>query len=1366
MKSQTECSYTHIILDEIHERSTEIDYTLFITRKLAVTFPDLKIILVSATLQGNLFIEYFRKELGHDKVADPYFVGIKRFPVKVLFIDQLDQLVSVRENEEQSAAMTQLQIQARKLERDAAQLLPHAPEVAPFTEEVCMNLIISQPSPGDTILIFHSGFGDINEFCNKLHNKLWRLGVRDRYRLFIFHSQVQSDDQDKVFQEPSEGTANIIVASRGSESSLTIPNLRLVINFGINKEMMYNSAKRISELSRQWCSRASCIQREGRVGRVCEGVAIHLFTMEFYETLPDFGPPEIIRVPLAKTFLRAKEIGPQLGIPLPSHLLSMVIEPPSFVQFSTALHDLAEYGAIAHNPQQKISEEADVTLLGKFSLSLPLDLNLCRLVLLGILFGCPLDGIVIAAAIAMYQDVFSMPMKVIMNDLHQFCHSLTTSTFSRMRYDDGCYSNPIMILNMFIDWLKYMNENPHTSRREQARKFSSKNAVKLVRLLHFEEFVGDIARCVANCIPRDTALYSELKTLSHISTDRKGFPEFHDTFMYGKPSAPSQPAKYIPPHLRNLKSQTQNTKLLHFCNNIVILKALIAAAAPDDILCGERACESSIPKYRTFAQKCVEVIESEGFSLSCTLCMNLSRVNELDIWAEHIQETDEAAFEKLFRSLPRGFRLSVETKVVEDVAVLHFQPNTNDPFFALTKIAKSFSTKKLNSFTAEISQITPEVDFFWRFGEQNTLWKIDQVDALFPAPRHPCALTWYRFDESKSKVNTVKLNFRNPTAFICQYDKPSQPYFAVATGAFVSSGGSILAPSLTVLPRLPTSLIMMLAFQLPTSAIELLINMKNRTIKAIKFNSVDLPCTDIENYISSDKINAINRIRSTISKAMALPLNNGCIPLYNPAITKIPELLRDLLSPHNPSLSQPKAASSQTLPMESTPEQLVWERVTPGKGTEGQSNSVFSYYPEYKCSLVDTKPYAVKVKEVHYYQEPSLSSLSIEYTQSVSAKLLAESRRIQKQGTEDALDDLPSVPELLEEKLVVSSDGKERKNSLPESTERRCAASVGISEDKKWTADTAEATMEYKISQNSKKQKEYKLEEVTRLGFEQDSMSTITEQYFLKLVQEVIRHLQKNDKMEFLSELKVQRRIKHLCSSIGIKLNVNFFFKWPELFKVREVEEGEEGSDAAVTGKEYLIILDPSKWEDVVEDEGPVLPTSVHAQLFQVAIKSNLDEREKETTQIGKAEETEATQREEGKLHKEKEANMIEKEKVQEREATLREKEWIEAQKCRIQEEKKVEKGDSREKDERREKKKRKRERQKEKKRAAKEASLTAQVATTCVEDIGSVLPTSVKPVQLAMKSNFAAREKEKTQSHSKLCIEVGPSPTNTERVL
>ena len=1106
-------------------RSTEIDYALFITRKLAATFPDLKIILVSATLHKSLFTEYFRKELAQNKVADPYFVGIKRFPVKVVFIDQLDKLASAKEDEEQCAAMTQLQILARKLEKNAAQLLPYAPEVTPFTEEVCINLIISQPSPGDAVLIFHSGLGDMNEFCNSLHKKLLKLGVRDRYRLFIFHPRVQNKDQDEAFQESLKRT--IIVTNRGVESSLTIPNLRLVINFGINKEMMYNSAKRISELSRQWCSHASCIQREGRVGRVSEGTAVHLFTKEFYETLPDFGPPEIIRVPLAKTFLRAKGNGPQLGIPLPSRLLSMVIEPPSFVQFSTALHDLAEYGAIAHSPHHKISEEADVTLLGKFSLSLPLDLNLCRLVLLGILFGCPLDGIVIAAATAMYQDVFSMPMKVVMNDLHRFCHSLTTSTFFRMRYDDGYYSNPIMILNMFIDWLKYKSSYPHTSRRELAIRFQK--AIKPGRLLHLEDFVGDIARCVANCICQDTVLYSELQTLSRISMENKGEPVFGEF--------PSQPVR---------KSWEGNTGLLHFCNNCVILKALIAAAAPDEILCGERACESSHPYSRTFAQKCINVIENKCFSLSHTLCMDLSKLDK-----KQMQEIDEAVFEKLFKNFPSEFQLSVESKVVKDIAVLHFQ---SDPSLTLTKTAQSCTPRQRKSSTADISEIPPEVNFFWRFGEQMTLWEIDEVDALFPAPSHPCALMWYRFDESKSQVDTVNINFRNPTGFVCKYDKPSQPYFAVATGAFLS-GGNILAPRLTVLPCMPTSLMMVLAFQHSTSTIEFLVN--KTTINGIKLNSVEIPCTDIENYISKDEIGVINQLRRAISNAMALTLNDGCIPLYDPSITSIPRLLHDLLSSCKPNISKSTTSNLQTLSMDDRRQGLVWELITPGKSLKDQSTSKFSYYAEFKCSLLGSKPYAVK--EVYHDRKPPLSPFPIEYTQSVSAELLAESKEIHKKGRLGALNDFSTFSESLKVykkvKRVEAADlrKKDKQRAKKQKGERKDLSTVSESlKVYKKMKRVEAADLRVKDRQTAKKMKKC----------ERKDLSTFSES--LKVYKKVKRveaaDLRVKDKQRAKKKKESEKKERKRAKKEALSL---FYFSSPLFLTLRKekVNRGEEAED-------------------------------------------------------------------------------------------------------------------------------------------------------------------------------------------------------------
>ena len=87
--------------------------------------------------------------------------------------------------------------------------------------------------------------------------------------------------------------------------------------------------------------------------------------------------------------------------------------------------------------------------------------------------------------------------------------------------------------------------------------------------------------------------------------------------------------------------------------------------------------------------------------------------------------------------------------------------------------------------------------------------------------------------------------------------------------------------------------------------------------------------------------------------------------------------------------------------MDNRLEGLVWEKVTPGISIEDHSTS---YYGEFRCSLVGTKPYAVK--EVSHDQESSQCTFPIEYTQSVSATLLAELKKIHEQRREDALNDL------------------------------------------------------------------------------------------------------------------------------------------------------------------------------------------------------------------------------------------------------------------------------------------------------------------------------------------------------------------------
>ena len=586
LASQQECHYTHIILDEVHERSIEIDFAMLIAREIASKHPDLKVVLMSATLQSHLFVKYFRHVLGESRVADPYFVGIKIFPVHEFFIDELEKLVSDREDEDQADAMKELSLLHSQREKNPS-VLAHAAEVTDFAQNVAINLIISQPSPGDAILVFLPGYSDILEFHSKLRQKLRRLDIIGRFNIFPFHHKVPISEVEEAFKKPLDGTGNVILSTSMAESSLTFPYLKFVINFGIMRHMIYDTSKGVSTLTRQWCSRASCTQRKGRVGRVSEGTAIHLITRGFYEDLPDFNPPEILIEPLSKTLLKAKLVGKKCNMSSPSQLLSAMIQPPSLLQYEAALHDLAKIGAIVHDPQSStISEEGEITLLGRFSLKLPLDINLCRLILLGILFGCPLDAVVIAANLFMYKNIFSFPTRLVM-DINKFCNSLARTMFSRLKFDAGCYSTSIMVCNVFIEWLKFRQQNRYLNRRELARQFCWKHGLIHTRLLNFEASVAEISQALADCVPQNSQLHVELKTLANIERSGMGEPVFCDTdFFYNNTTSSTSPKPnvYMPPHLRNVATTRRRTvsttgkqsRKLHFCNSNLILKALMS----------------------------------------------------------------------------------------------------------------------------------------------------------------------------------------------------------------------------------------------------------------------------------------------------------------------------------------------------------------------------------------------------------------------------------------------------------------------------------------------------------------------------------------------------------------------------------------------------------------------------------------------------------------------------------------------------------------------------------------------------------------------------------------------------------------------
>ena len=1172
-----DCSYTHVVLDEIHERTTSIDFGMFLARQLAMRLLKLKIILMSATLQGKLFVEYFRKMLGIGQVANPYFVGIRRFPVHVFYIDELSELISKKNDQVQNDAMRELVRLQSKLNSDST-ILAHAADVSPFAQELCINLILSQPEPGDSILVFLPGMADMIDLYDALMRKLRRLGIRERFQVFIFHNNLPIEEEKEGFMAPPGGKANIIISHTLAESSLTFPHLKIVINFAIRRYMIYNPNNHLSKLTRQWCSKASCIQREGRVGRVSEGTAIHLIMRQDYEKLADFNLPEIFYAPLSKTVLQAKQIIREgCGISQPSQLLGILIEPPSVMQYEAALKDLLEVGAILRTPGQPL-EEAEITLLGEFCISLPLDLNLCRLILMGIMFGCPTDAVVFATSLSMYQDVFTLPSTMVMQDMRKFCESLTRSTFSRLRLDAGCYSRPIMIRNMYLEWLQFFNthhDKQQIRRREMAHQFSYKCSVRVTRLLHFETSVADIARAVVKCLPSGTKAYAELLTLSKADQGLPPSPVLCSSTYFNEETESSPPpaslslrpnsTTYVPPHLRNLTHQRHRTRhQLHFCDDNLLLKALITAVSSRELIYGERCCDSSRPYARTFARRCINIAKEEQFYPSETLCMDLSVLSDTDLWTEQLEETNESTIRELYDSLPRGFHFPVKVRVDKETgtAILNFSSST-EAIDNIAKIARdagfAFGKSPMDQSTIELSKLSLELHLLWRLGERHEVWEVENVNALFPFVTHPCKIEWDMLHKKKLPVNSSHLNFRNPTGFMCLFDEPQYPYLALSTGSFYNDSGMVMATDITLLPPPPLSLMMILAFQLPTSVIELLVDRKEKKVKGLRLSSIEIPCNGIDTYLSVERLVIVNQLRRSLSYSLSFSLQNKQIPLCVMGFSELRENMATLLNvtsrPPSPPNTQEQAAEAV-----SNEERLVWEMITPGIPSSAAMDA--PYYPELKCSLLGSEPYAAVPALV---EETTLTATFpvIQYSETVSTKLLIENFS-----------------------CVGASD---------DSDDDQCAG-----------PGAAFSTSGWLIDQPARKKKvimEFKAPGVTvdrvndvsvPSASENSSSLSFPEVVVNKLEQEIVRHLQRNNNMEFLSELRVQRRIKHICSLIRTTLNIPFFLKRPNFFKVREVEEGGEGEDTATDDREFLIVLDQSEWREMdSEDDDTVLSSSM-----------------------------------------------------------------------------------------------------------------------------------------------------------------------------
>ncbi|RYP07554.1 hypothetical protein DL765_009121 [Monosporascus sp. GIB2] len=250
--------YSCVIIDEAHERTLATDVLMALLKVVVKGRPDLKVIIMSATLDAAKFQQYF---------AAPIFtIPGRTFPVRIRYLQE------ATPNYFDTALRTVMYIH----------------------NNLCK---------GD-ILVFLAGEDEIQRACVMLGKQDPLLDPLPLY------SALEANEQRRVFAPAAFGRRKCIFATNIAETSLTIDGVVYVVDTGLAKASVYNPRARAEMLQTMRISRASAAQRTGRAGRTRNGYCFRLYTTDAFSTMMrPSAPPAILCEEMKSVILQMLHTG-------------------------------------------------------------------------------------------------------------------------------------------------------------------------------------------------------------------------------------------------------------------------------------------------------------------------------------------------------------------------------------------------------------------------------------------------------------------------------------------------------------------------------------------------------------------------------------------------------------------------------------------------------------------------------------------------------------------------------------------------------------------------------------------------------------------------------------------------------------------------------------------------------------------------------------------------------------------------------------------------------------------------------------------------------------------------------------------------